>query len=123
MKGLQHRRITGWLFVALLATPAAPHAQGSASWVDEYRAPATRLINEATRDHFAWDRLAILTDTIGARLSGSPQLDRAIAWAAAEMTRDGLENVHTEKVMVPKWVRGAESADIVRPAKQRLAML
>jgi len=57
------------------------------TWIDEYRAPATRLINEATRDHFAWDRLAILTDTIGARLSGSPQLDRAIGWAAAGTAR------------------------------------
>jgi carboxypeptidase Q len=93
------------------------------SWIDEYRAPATRLINEATRDHFAWNRLAVLTDTIGARLSGSPQLDRAIAWAMAQMTRDGLENVHAEKVMVPRWVRGSESADIVRPARQPLAML
>ena len=48
------------------------------------------MINEATRDQFAWDRLAVLTDTIGDRLSGSPQLDRAIAWAVAEMKRDVL---------------------------------
>jgi carboxypeptidase Q len=93
------------------------------SWIDEYRAPATRLINEATRDHFAWNRLSVLTDTIGPRLSGSPQLDRAVTWAVAEMTRDGLENVHAENVMVPKWVRGNESAEIVRPSRQPLAML
>ena len=31
------------------------------------------------------------------------------------MKRDGLENVHAEKVMVPKWVRGNESAEH-RPA-------
>ena len=65
----------------------------------------------------------MLTDTIGHRLSGSPQLDQAIQWALAEMKRDGLENVHTEKVMVPKWVRGNESADIVQPARLPLAML
>ena len=93
------------------------------SWIDAYRAPAGRLIAEATRDHFAWNRLALLTDTFGPRLSGSPQLERAIAWAAAEMTRDGLENVHTEKVMVPKWVRGAESAEMTAPVRRRLAML
>jgi len=98
-------------------------ADGTPGWVDEYHAPAARLITEATRDHFAWNRLAVLTDSIGHRLSGSPQLHRAIAWAAAEMKRDGLENVHTEKVMVPRWVRGAESAEIVRPARQPLAML
>ena len=111
--------------VALLAVAsgALVSADGPVSWVDEYRAPATQLINEATRDHFAWNRLATLTDSIGNRLSGTPQLDRAIAWAAAEMKRDGLENVHTETVMVPKWVRGAESADVVSPSRQSLAML
>jgi carboxypeptidase Q len=81
------------------------------------------LIDEAMRDQFAWNRLALLTDTVGHRLSGSPQLDHAIAWAAAEMKRDGLENVHTEKVMVPKWVRGAESAEVVAPSHLQLAML
>src|SRR4051812_14191313 len=122
MAGLRNGRIAGLLF-AVLVLPAAIAADSPPNWIDDYRAPATRLINEATREHFAWDRLAVLTDTIGHRLSGSPQLDRAIAWAAAEMTRDGLENVRTEKVMVPKWVRGSESAEIVRPARHSLAML
>ena len=40
-----------------------------------------------------------------------------------EMKRDGLENVHAERVLVPKWVRGAESADIVEPAHHSLVML
>ena len=39
------------------------------------------------------------------------------------MKRDGLENVHTEKVMVPKWVRGNESAEIIEPARQQIVML
>jgi len=122
MAALQNGRIAG-LLLAVLVLPAAIAADSPPNWIDDYRAPATRLINEATRDHFAWNRLAVLTDTIGHRLSGSPQLDRAIAWAVTEMKRDGLENVHTEKVMVPKWVRGAESAEIVRPSRHSLAML
>ena len=109
--------------VALLVVALCTCQIHADSWVDEYRVPATRLINEATRDHFAWDRLARLTDTIGPRLSGSAQLDRAVAWTAAEMRRDGLENVHTEKVLVPKWVRGAESAYMIRPSRHPLAML
>jgi carboxypeptidase Q len=51
------------------------------------------------------DRLAELTDTFGQRLSGSDNLNRAIAWAAETMKKDGLENVHTERVMIPRWVR------------------
>jgi carboxypeptidase Q len=98
-------------------------ADGPPAWTNEYQPAAARLISEATRDQFAWNRLATLTDSVGNRLSGSPQLDRAIIWAAGEMKRDGLENVHTEKVMVPKWVRGAESAEIVTPSHHSLAML
>jgi carboxypeptidase Q len=39
------------------------------------------------------------------------------------MKRDGLENVRTEKVMVPQWVRGKEGAEIIDPAHHQLAML
>jgi carboxypeptidase Q len=111
------------LIVVSLLLPVTIAADSHTSWVDEYRAPAARLIAEATRDTFAWNRLAVLTDTIGARLSGSPQLDRAIAWAVAELKHDGLENVHTEKVMVPKWVRGSESAEMIEPSRHAIAML
>src|SRR6185295_14541252 len=83
------------------------------AWLVPYGDPSARLIGEALGSTFAWDRLAVLTDTIGHRLSGTPALERAIQWAVAEMNRDGLENVRAEKVMVPKWVRGHESAEIV----------
>ncbi len=99
------------------------HRRTHASWIETYREPAARLIGEATASTFAWQRLALLTDTIGNRLSGSPALDRAIQWAVGEMKRDGLENVHTEKVMVPKWVRGTESAEIVAPVRHSIEML
>ena len=102
--------------------PAAK-AQAPPAWLDPYREPASRLIGAAMVDNFAWRRLATLTDGIGHRLSGTPELTRAIDWALAEMKRDGLENVHAEPVMVPHWVRGRESAEIVEPAHHQVAML
>ena len=115
------------VFCALLAVAAifttSLSSQSTPSWLDPYREPATRLIREAMSDSFAWQRLAVLTDTFGHRLSGSSHLDRAIQWAMAEMKKDGLENVHAEPVMVPRWVRGRESAEIVEPAHHTLAML
>jgi carboxypeptidase Q len=95
----------------------------SADWLDSYRAPVARIIGEATANRHAWERLAELTDTFGARLSGSENLERAIAWAAETMRRDGLEEVRTEPVMVPRWVRGAESAEIISPVRAPLVML
>jgi carboxypeptidase Q len=112
---------------ALAATSVAPlpalHAASSPGWLEQYREPAARLIGEAVGSTFAWERLGVLTDTIGNRISGGAALDRAIAWAVAEMQRDGLENVHTERVMVPMWVRGRESAAIVSPAHHEIVML
>ncbi len=128
----------GWVDVAvtfLLITVAtleaqAPHTNGSRlpakssmSWLAAYHEPAARLIGEAVGSTFAWQRLALLTDSIGNRLSGSPALDRAIQWSIDEMKRDGLENVHAERVLVPQWVRGKESAEIVEPAPHAMAML
>src|SRR5258706_3192422 len=107
--------------VAALAVAA--DGQPASSWINASRDPATRLIKSATADDFAWQRLAELTDTYGSRLSGSDNLGRAIAWAAETMKKDGLDNVHTEKVMVPKWTRGRESAEIVDPPRHAINIL
>ena len=41
----------------------------------------------------------------------------------AEMKNDGLDNVRGEKVMVPHWVRGEESLEMISPRPLKLAML
>ena len=93
------------------------------AWLDPYRDAAGRLTGEALSSDFAWQRLALLGDTFGNRLSGSPNLEAAIQWAVAEMKKDGLENVHTEPVKVPHWVRGRESLEIAGPIPQPLVIL
>jgi carboxypeptidase Q len=109
------------LAVSLALLTADPSAQDG--WLDAYREPAIRLIDEATGSRFAWERLAELGDTFGHRLSGSASLEAAIAWAAEQMKRDGLENVRLDPVKVPRWVRGEESVEITSPGRHRLAML
>lgn len=98
-------------------------AAAAPSWLDAHRANAQRLIDAAQADQFAWNRVAELTDTFGARLSGSDNLARAITWAVDTMKADGLEEVRTERVMVPRWVRGRESLDIVEPPLHSVPML
>jgi len=82
-----------------------------------------QLIDAATKSDFAWQRLARLCDTFGPRFSGSTNLEAAIDWILAQMKKDGLDNVHGEKVMVPHWVRGEESAEMLVPRARRLPML
>ena len=111
------------ILACVAAGSVAAQQPGTPSWVDAYRAPAGRLIGEALASRFAWERLALLGDTFGHRLSGSRALEDAIQWAAAEMKKDGLENVRTEPVKVPHWVRGAESVEITSPGRHQLTML
>jgi carboxypeptidase Q len=94
----------------------------SASLADRYRGVATKILAAGHDDRGAYQKLAELTDTVGHRLAGSPELDRAVAWGVATMTADGL-TVHTEKVMVPHWQRGHEEAAIVTPNPRPLRVL
>ena len=86
--------------------------------IETYRAAAGRIIGAALTSDRAYSRLAHLTDHIGNRLSGSKNLERAIEWAVAEMKRDALDNVRAEKVMVPHWVRGEESLEMLTPVPE-----
>jgi carboxypeptidase Q len=104
-------------------TPAPAPLPAPRVRADDYRDEAARIIGAALTDDTAFRRLAYLGDRIGHRLSGSEQLERAIAWAVAEMKKDKLDNVRAEKVMVPRWVRGAESLELLEPASRQLAML
>src|SRR5882724_13057564 len=89
----------------------------------DYQPIADKLIQAATSTDFAYKRLAELCDTFGPRFSGTTNLEAAVDWAQAHMKADGLENVHGEEVMVPHWVRGAESAELIEPTQQVLPML
>lgn len=103
--------------VSLTAQSAQP------AWLATYRPIATKIIAQSRSTDFAWQRLAELTDTFGHRLSGSDSLEKAIDWAVAAMTKDGLENVHKEPVMVPKWIRGRETLELMQPVRQPLVVL
>jgi carboxypeptidase Q len=118
------RRLWSCLLAACAVLAVASiDAQSGHSWLAPLRADADRLIAAATANDFAWQRLAELTDTHGARLSGSPNLTGAIRWAMQTMKADGLQNVRAEPVMVPHWVRGREWAEIVDPPRHALPIL
>ena len=102
-------------------TPAAGGANGTLAGT--YGPAADSLIRAATRDSAAYRRLGELVDRFGSRLSGSTSLEAAIDWILAQMKSDGLAQVRGEPVMVPHWVRGSESAWLIRPRRAPLAML
>jgi carboxypeptidase Q len=112
--------LAGWTAAAAQGAPgAAPNRLIAAS----YRGVADSLIRAATGDSAAYQRLGKLVDGFGHRLSGSASLEAAIDWILAEMKDDGLANVRGERVMVPHWVRGTESAELIKPRRTPLRML
>jgi len=110
------RGLIGLVALGLAAQPAG-------NLTEQYRVVANKLIDAAMADQGGMEKLSYLCDRIGNRLSGSLALEKAVAWAAAQMNHDGLVNVSTPRVKVPHWVRGNESASIVDPVNKRLAML
>ena len=65
----------------------------------------------------AYENLRVLCKTIGHRLSGSPQQDKAIAWGKALLERSGADHVWLQPVIVPKWTRGKESLKVKHAGK------
>ena len=115
------------LCAGAVAAPAraqgAPAPATDSSIAGSYRGAADSLIRAATGDSAAYVRLGVLVDTFGHRLSGSASLEAAIDWILSEMKSDGLANVRGERAMVPHWVRGEESVDLIKPRAARLRML
>jgi hypothetical protein len=95
----------------------------SSDLTERYRATAGKLIQAALADTEGYDRLEYLCYRIGNRLSGSPSLEKAIAWSVEQMKAAGLSNVRVIPTKVPHWVRGAESGRILTPLERPLHML
>ncbi len=116
------RRVLPLLALALLLRPPSP-AGAEDDPADRYREAAGRILGRALVDESAWTKLEHLTTRIGHRLSGSPGLEKAIAWAQEGMKAEGLDGVRLQLVKVPRWVRGREWARVVSPAERELPML
>ncbi len=54
---------------------------------------------------------------------GSPAALRARDWAVAKFKALGFTNIRVEPFAKPSWARGAESAEVVSPYPQKLAIL
>ena len=108
--------------IILIAAVMLSHSFGE-SIKSKYLETSLKIISKSLTDSTAYNRLGYMCDTFGPRLSGSKNLENAINWILKEMNNDGLENVKGEKVAVPTWIRGNESATLLSPFKKELSML
>src|SRR5262249_47895337 len=115
------------LSVGFLLTAAAVQARDSAPeptstptptatpnvFSSQTLADLKRIQQAALSSDYAYWEVAHLSNNIGSRLSGSAQAAKAVEYVAGELKAVGC-NVQLEKVMVPHWVRGEETAALAQ---------
>ena len=114
------------LFFTLLFVGCSPNGSNQnelGEIAKKFQKNSNLIIDKAMSDSQGYERLGEMLDTFGPRFSGSTNLEKSLEWIIDEMKKDGLDNVHGEEVMVPKWIRGKESAAMTAPWKKDLAIL
>jgi len=109
-------RLYSWLVIALSFSSVvfAQNPQADMAALSPQLQSELALIRDAAlRDDYAYQQVAHLTENIGARPAGSAQAQAAVDYVAGEMRKLGLD-IHLEDVMVRRWERGAETAELVQ---------
>jgi Zn-dependent M28 family amino/carboxypeptidase len=105
-----------WIFFVTLVTVCVASGQQATPTPELYSARTLKELGQLQKtsvdSNYAYRRVDYLTNHIGPRLSGSAQAQTAVDYVASEMKKAGLD-VRLEKVMVPHWVRGIETGEVV----------
>src|SRR5713226_3332868 len=119
------RRVVIFVFAAILVLTVvrAGSARTAADEASAFAAEDAQILSEI-RDHSQeMENLEYLSDEIGPRLTGSPQLKQANEWTAAKFREYGLTNVHLEPwTIAHSWTRGTSHARIVSPTEHALTI-
>jgi hypothetical protein len=107
-------RQTAWILPALLlATAAAPAADD----VD------ARIAGAAMTQGGAAAFLETLTDTVGGRVTGSPESRKGSQLILDALKRAGYENARFEEAALEaRWTRGPAAGRILSPVSRALAV-
>ncbi len=105
-------------------TPAKPSTATAQTDLSPEAAAALeldkKLIAQAKDGSEVMANLTYLSDVIGPRLTGSPNVKRANEWTAEKMKSYGLSNVHLEPWTIPvAWERGTVTARLLEPDNGR----
>jgi carboxypeptidase Q len=79
--------------------------------------PIARIREEGLKRSQVMQTLSYMTDVIGPRLTGSPNMKRANEWTRDQLTKWGLQNAHLEEwgPFGRGWVLKSFSAEVIEP--------
>lgn len=110
------RRIGLFLSLLLLVLAATVAFAAGAALAEMEATPTVRIIGSALGPSPLEDNLRRLTDEIGGRMSGTPAMRRAAAWAVEAFRAAGVDEVHTERFTLPTgWSEGETRLEVVAP--------
>jgi len=98
---------------SLAASRQGPQEGAPESYPPQLLLELKQIQQSALGSDYAFKQLAVLTNKIGPRLSGSVQGQSAVDYVASELKGLGLD-VRMEKILVPHWMRGEEKAELVK---------
>ncbi|MDD8018814.1 MAG: M20/M25/M40 family metallo-hydrolase [Bacteroidota bacterium] len=81
-----------------------------------------RLKNNGLESLHSYEMLKNLTSTVGNRLSGSENYEKAVRWGMQTLKDAGCDSVWLEPVMIPHWVRGKSEKAFVWNGKKKEAL-
>lgn len=84
---------------------------------------AAQLRDRALQSNDAYDWLAAISTEVGPRQAGSRGDAAGVAWLRDKLQSLGFSNVRTPEVIVPHWVRGEASFEVVAPYPQNMVTL
>jgi len=97
-----------------------PNGTGACSVSKPCSELAPAMLQSALGASTIEENLRRLREAEGGRVAGSPKVERAIAWAVEAFRRAGVDEVHTEKFMMPNRVNGpVESENVVAEIRGR----
>jgi len=97
----------------LASTAAAQEPAAPVTYSPQLLLELKQIQQAALGSDYAFRQLAVLTNKIGPRLSGSIQAKSAVDYVASELRGLGLD-VRFDKIVVPHWIRGEEKAELIK---------
>jgi carboxypeptidase Q len=122
---MKSRRITVLVLGCAMVLLGVRHGSARPSPDDKstFAAADAQILSEIREHSQAMENLEYLSDNIGQRLTGSPQLKQASEWTRDKFTQYGVPNAHLEPWTIARsWTRGTASARIVSPAEHPLTI-
>src|SRR5882724_5481054 len=104
--------------------PSADATKAEAPKPDPIVEMDTKILEQVKSDQTELkSNMKYLTDRIGPRLTGSPQLDRASHWTLDRFKELGLSNAHLEPwTIANSWARGPATGQIISPTHHVLTL-